>query len=203
MKFKPVYMYGIIFVVIIVAIVFTSSNNKKEVTTISTQQGDKEMPQDALHQGIGGVSDDAPSRGNVREDFWIKMDKYKADIEANPNDTLAMRNYAQMLGMSHKTNEAIELYDRILAIDPNRIDILLAKGLTFYNAQNFIMAEVVTKEIIALDDKNLEAKYNLGAILASQGKNDEARKVWKELSDKYPNDEVGKLATNALVQISK
>lgn len=200
MKLKPLYMYGIIFVIIIAAIIFTSSNDKKELTAVSNPQG--EMPQDAVHQSMDGV-DQGPSSSNVREDFWEKMDKYKADIEANPNDTLAMKNYAQMLGMSHQTEQAIELYEKILAIDPNRMDILLAEGLAFYNDQNFQMAEVVTKKIIALDDKNLEAKYNLGVIAAAQGKNEDAIKIWKELEQKYPNEKVGKLSTNALVQISK
>ena len=196
-------MYGIIFVLIIAAIVFTSSNDKKELTAVSNPQGEAEMPNDAVHQGMGSGNNAGPSKSNVREDFWSKMDQYKADIEANPNDTLAMKNYAQMLGMSHQTEQAIELYEKILSIDPNRTDILLAEGLAFYNDQNYQMAEVVTKKIIALDDKNLEAKYNLGVIAASQGKNEDAIKIWKELEEKYPNEEVGKLSTNALVQISK
>ena len=203
MKFKPLYMYGIIFVIIIAAIVFTSSNNNEELTAMSNPQGEMGIPNDAVHQGMGGVNNDGPSKSNVREDFWSKMDKYKADLEANPNDTLAMRNYAQMLGMSHQTEQAIELYEKILAIDPNRMDILLAEGLAFYNDQNFQMAEVVTKKIITLDDNNLEAKYNLGVIAAAQGKDEDAIKIWKKLADKYPNEEVGKLSTNALVQISK
>jgi len=202
MKFKPLYMYGIIFVIIIAAIIFTSSNDKEELTAVSNPLGEAEMPKDAVHQGMGGVND-GPSKSNVREDFWAKMDQYKADLEANPNDTLAMKNYAQMLGMAHQTEEAIELYEKILAIDPNRIDILLAEGLTFYNNQNYMMAEVVVKKIIALDDTNLEAKYNLGIIAASQDKNDEAIKIWKELAKKYPDEKVGKLSTNALEQISK
>ncbi len=203
MNFKPLYMYGIIFVIIIAAIVFTSSNNKEKEATIATSTGEAKIPNDAVHQGIGGVDIDGPSKSNVREDFWAKMDKYKAEIEANPNDTLAMKNYAQLLGMAHQTEKAIELYERILAIDPTRIDILLAEGLVFYNNKNFRMAEVITKKIIALDDSHLDAKYNLGVIAASQGKNDEAKKIWKELSEKYPNDDVGKLAASSLVEINK
>lgn len=195
-------MYGIIFVIIIATIIFTSANDKEELRAVSNPQSEIKMPKDAVHQGMG-VGEGAPSKSNVREDFWTKMDKYKADIEANPNDTLAMKNYAQLLGMSHQTEQAIELYEKILAIDPNRIDILLAKGLAFYNDQNYKMAEVVTKRIIAKDDKNLEAKYNLGVIAASQGKDADAIKIWNELSEKYPNDKIGKLAADALIQIGK
>ena len=203
MKFKPLYMYGIIFVVIIAVIIFSSSDSSKDLTARSNPQSEMEMPKDAVHQGMNGTGEGAPSKSNVREDFYSKLEKYKADLEANPNDTLLMKNYAQMLGMSHKTEKAIELYEKILAIDPSRVDILLAEGLVFYNDQNYQMAEAVTKKIIAKDVSNFEAKYNLGVIAASQGKDEEAKKIWKELSQKYPEDEIGKLAAKSLIQISQ
>lgn len=196
-------MYGIIFVIIIAAIIFTSANGSEEMTKVSDPTSESDMPQDAIHQGMNVGSEGAPSKSNVKEDFWTKMEEYKAAYESNPNDTLAMKNYAQVLGMSHQTEEAMELYEKILSINPNRIDILLAEGLVLYNNQNFKMAEVVTKKIIALDDKNLEAKYNLGVISASQGKDDEAIKIWKELSEKHPNTEIGNLAANSLIQINQ
>ena len=203
MKFKPLYMYGIIFVLIIAVIIFTSSNGNKELTEVSSFQNEIGMPNDAVHQGMNGTSEGAPSKSNVRGDFWTKLEKSKADLVANPNDTLAMKNYAQVLGMSHQTEKAIKLYEKILSIDPNRVDILLAEGLAFYNDQNYKMAEVVTKKIIVKDDKNLEAKYNLGVIAASQGKDEEAIKIWEELSQKYPDGEIGKLSAKSLEQISQ
>ena len=148
MKLKPLYMYGIIFVIIVAGIVITSSNNNEELTTTSNPMENKEMPRDAVHQGMNGMGEDAPSKTNVREDFWTKLEDSKAAYEANPNDTVAMKNYAQTLGMSHQTEQAIELYEKILAIDPSRIDILHAEGLAFYNNQNYQMSEVVTKKII-------------------------------------------------------
>ncbi len=203
MKFKPLYMYGIIFVIIIAAIILTGSNDKNDLTTTPNPKGEMEMPKDAVHQGMDGVTIDGPSKNNVREDFWTKLENSKIELEKNPNDTLAMKNYAQMLGMSHQTEEAIALYEKILAIDPNRVDILLAEGSAYYNTQNFQMAEDVSKKIIAIDDSNLEAKYNLGVIAASQGKDEYAIKIWKELAKKYPNDKVGKLASKSLVQIKQ
>lgn len=83
------------------------------------------------------------------------------------------------------------------------MDILLAEGLAFYNNQNFRMAEVVTQKIIEKDKSNLEARYNLGVIAAAQGDDKKAILIWEKLSKEYPNDEVGKLAANSLLQISK
>jgi tetratricopeptide (TPR) repeat protein len=212
MKLKPLYMYGIIFVIIIAGIIVTSTNSNEKMSVTSNPMGDANMPNDAVHQGMNGMpgdalhqgmGGDAPSKNNIRDDFWEKLKKFEADLKANPNDTLLMKNYAQMLGMSHQTEKAIELYEKILKIDPNRVDILLAEGLAFYNDQNFQMAEVVTKRIIARDKNNIEAQYNLGVIAASQGKDEDAKKIWKEISEKYPNDEVGQLAGRSLKQISE
>lgn len=200
MKFKPLYMYGIIFVIIIAGIVITSSNNK-ELTTPFVSSRNGEIPNDATHQGMG--KNDVPSKSNVRGDFLAELESAKAELEKNQNDTLAMKNYAMMLGMSHQTEQSIKLYEKILSIDPNRIDILLAEGFAFYNDQNYKMAEVVTKKIIALDDSNLEAKYNLGIMAALQGDNNKAKKIWEKIASKYPNEKVGKLATDALVQLDK
>jgi tetratricopeptide (TPR) repeat protein len=205
-------MYGIIFVIIIAGIIVTSTNSNEKMSVTSNPMGDANMPNDAVHQGMNGMpgdalhqgmGGDAPSKNNIRDDFWEKLKKFEADLKANPNDTLLMKNYAQMLGMSHQTEKAIELYEKILKIDPNRVDILLAEGLAFYNDQNFQMAEVVTKRIIARDKNNIEAQYNLGVIAASQGKDEDAKKIWKEISEKYPNDEVGQLAGRSLKQISE
>ncbi len=203
MKVKPLYIYGAVFVIIISVIVLTSSSNNEDLNKMSAPiSSETGMPNDDIHSGMN-MGDGSPSKNNVRQDFWTQLDEAKSNYEQNPNDTLAMKNYAEILGMSHQTEKSIELYEKILAVDPNRIDILLAEGLAFYNNQNFMMAEVVTKKIIAKDDKNLEAKYNLGVIAAAQGKNEDAKKIWKELSEKHPNDEVGKLAGESLNQISQ
>lgn len=203
MKIKPLYMYGIIFVLIIAAIVLTSTSNNEEMTKVSNPSGESAMPNDSVHHGMNGKGESVPSKSNVREDYYTKLEAYKSALDANPTDTVAMKQYALMLGMSHQTEKALELYEKILAKDPNRVDILLAEGLAFYYDQNFAMAEVVTKKIIKLDNNNLEAKYNLGVITASKGDKEGAKQIWKELSEKHPDTEIGKLATSSLERINK
>jgi len=203
MKVKPLYMYGTIFVLLVLAIVFTSSNTNQSLNVSPNSASESGIPNDDVHNGITGMTEGTPSKSNVREDFWIKLESTKSEYENNPNDTLAMKNYAEMLAMSHQAEKAIELYEKILAVDSNRIDILLAEALAYFNEKNYAMAEVVTKKIISNDANNLEAKYNLAVISAAQGKIDEAKKIWKELSEKNPDSEIGKLAAKSLEQISK
>jgi len=196
-------MYGIIFVIIIATIVLTSTSNNEEMTKVTDPNAEMGMPQDSIHKGMNGMGEGVPSKSNVREDFWSKLDSTKIAYEANPEDTVAMKKYALMLGMSHQTEKALELYEKILAKDPTRVDILLAEGLAFYYDQNFAMAEVVTKKIIKLDSNNLEAKYNLGVITASKGDKEGAKIIWQELSKKHPDTEIGKLAISSLERIGK
>ena len=74
-------MYEIIFVIIIAAIIFTSSNDKEELTAVSNSQGEMEMPKDAVHQGMGGKTNDGPSKSNVKEDFWTKLENSKIELD--------------------------------------------------------------------------------------------------------------------------
>jgi tetratricopeptide (TPR) repeat protein len=201
MKIKPLHIYGAIFAIIVLAIIFTTSESNNQLN--SNTQAEVGMPNDDIHKGMNNMGEGSPSKSNVRQDFWTKLEASKSAYEKNPNDTLAMKNYAQMLSMSHQSDKAIQLYEKILTIDPKRIDILLAEGLAFYNNQNYVMAENVTKKIISIDSKNIEAKYNLGVISAAQGKNEDAKKIWKELAEKYPNNEIGKLALESLTQINQ
>lgn len=198
MKIKPLYMYGVIFVIIIAAIVFTSTGNSEKMTEVSTPNSEMGMPNDSIHSGMG---EGAPSKSNVKADFWTKLEEAKAEFDANPKDTSAMKSYALLLGMSHQTEKALELYEKILAVNPNRVDILLAEGLAYFNSQNYQMAEAVTMKIIALDKNNIEAQYNLGVIKVSKGDKEGARKVWKTLSEKHPDHEIGKLALSSIERI--
>ena len=71
MKLKPLYIYGIIFVVIIIAIIITSNNSGEnikvaEMPNDAVHQGMGEMPNDAMHSGIPGGENNAPSKNNVK-----------------------------------------------------------------------------------------------------------------------------------------
>jgi len=203
MKIKPIYMYGIIFVIIIAAIVFTSTNNSVEKSEVISPNSEMGMPNDSIHSGITGVAKDTPNKSNVSSEFWTKLEESKAEFEANPNDTVLIKNYALLLGMSHQTEKALELYEKILSINPKRVDILLAEGLAYFNSKDYIMAETVTKRIIQLNKNNLEAKYNLGVIKATKGDKEGAKQIWEEISKNNTDHEIGKLATSSIVRISK
>ncbi|MEN8192911.1 MAG: tetratricopeptide repeat protein [Bacteroidota bacterium] len=200
MKIKPIYIYGIIVVAIVIVLVISNSSKVETESNISTNP-QTEMPQDDIHKGLKGEGDAGPSKGNVKSEFWERLDKLEKEIEADPNDTLKMRQYAELLSMAHQTDKALGYYQKILNVDPKRIDILLSEGLVYFNEGKYDEAEKVTNRILEINKNHHEAKFNLGVIAASQGDKDKAKKIWTELVESNPETEAAKYAKEALTKL--
>ena len=99
--------------------------------------------------------------------------------------------------MNNRTYEFVE-YIKIKSLKE-----ILEKITIYLWSTNTTYDHIVTRKIISLDDKNLEAKYNLGIMAVVQGREEEAKKIWESLAKKYPNENVGKLAADALVQLEQ
>jgi tetratricopeptide (TPR) repeat protein len=197
MKIKPIYIYLITFVVFGLAVILFSSNTKKsEPSNPHMQQG--QMPNDDIHKGIN--SDDAPSKSNVSQDAIQKMAELKTAVDKNPKDTAKVREYADML-VFHQPEEAEKYFQKILNIDPKRVDVLLQLTLISFNKRDFNKAEKYTNIILKNDPANATAHYNLGAIAGAKGDNKKARSIWEDVVKKYPNTGGGKVASNALKQL--
>ncbi|MCX8010729.1 MAG: tetratricopeptide repeat protein [Ignavibacteria bacterium] len=201
MKLKIGYIYpAIIIIAVVLLIVFTNKSDKPDSKTNLDEISSQQMPDDEIHRGLkseGGT----PSSMNVSKEFQRMMEKLKTSVEQNPNDTVKLKEYADLLSASHKVDEAIPLYEKILKKDAKRTDVLLALSLAYYNKQDFTQAENYTKKILQIDKNNNQAMYNLGAIYATRGENDKAKKIWEDLEKKNPNNEIGKLARNSIEQL--
>ena len=162
------------------------------------------MPQDDIHKGLSENQNmDGPSGSNVRDDFWVRLDSLDKYVADNPTDTLTMNEYAGLLSMAHKTDKALELYESILEINPERIDILLAKSIIYFNTQDLDKSEEITKKILSINSNYLEAKFNLGVIYISKGDTVNARNTWNDLINNNPNTAAGNAAVEALQRIEK
>ena len=202
MKFKTAYIYIIILIMAVAALlIFTNTGNDTEKVNVNIEN--KEMPEDDIHQNLGeGNVPGTPNKQNVREDFWKKMDSMKTVVEANPEDTSAMKEYADILAAAHKQEDAITYYNRILNIDPKRTDVLFGLSLIYYNKRQLDKAEEITNKIIQYDKDNYEAIYNLGAIAASQGNIGKAKDIWVNLIKQHPNTKTAELAQKSLDKLN-
>lgn len=200
MKFKPLYVYGIVIIIIAVILVITSNSDSTEVV----QDPQTTMPQDNIHEGLSGNENmGGPSGSNVRQDFWDRLDSLDNYVTNNPNDTLTKKEYAGLLSMAHKTDRALEIYESILEVNPERIDILLAKSIIYFNTQDLDKSEEVTEKILSINSNYLEAKFNLGVIYISKGDTVGARNTWEDLIKENPNTDAGNAAVEALQRIEK
>ncbi len=204
MKKKIVYIYGGLFVLIVIALIFSvyfnNSDSKLSKVGAGKISSKSQMPGDEIHSNINPTAP-KPNKGNVSKNIIHEMDMLKKQIEKNPSDTVSINKYAELLFASHKQTEAIEYYKKILNIDKKRKDVYLNLVFAFYNLRDMNNAEKYTKELIKYFPDDLQGKYNLGAINASQGKNEAALNIWTKLIAKYPDSEEAKLAKSSIKRL--
>ena len=139
-----------------------------------------------------------PSGLNVSEEVKHKLEVMKKDVEANPADTLKIREYADFLAAAHHPEEAIVYYQKILEKDKNRKDIYFGMTFVYYNQGNLAKAEEVTRQMLTLFPDDPMVNYNVGAIEATKGNKEKAREIWTKLIEDYPTDKTAELAKNSL-----
>lgn len=197
MKFKTTYIYAVIVVVIIIFFVVLVINNANDQTSISDVSSEQTMKNE-VHDQFNSALKESPSKKNVSEKFSHMLEMYKKRVDENPEDTLALREYADFLTAAHRQDEAIPFYEKILIYDSKRIDIYFALTFIYYEKQNFKKAEELTNKILAIEKNNPQARYNLGAIYASTGKVKTTKQIWENLIEKNPNPEITELAKSSL-----
>ena len=195
---KPIYIYaaGIILAVIVFFLV-----SQQDSTGVSVPQNgisNKEMPQDSIHKSLMGTQ---PGKNNVMDAVKQHLEMLKKDVAGNPNDTVKIKQYADFLAAAHQPDEAVKYYNKILKINPKRVDILFSVAYINYVSQNFTEAEKTLNKVISIDKNNLQAYYNLGAIAVSKGDKAKAKEIWSKLIKEHPKDQVSQLAKKSLSEI--
>jgi tetratricopeptide (TPR) repeat protein len=199
MKIKPIYIYLGVFAAFIVAFIIFSGDTKKNV---NAADGMGQMPNDEIHQGMGG-SASGPSSSNVKDDTRKRFEDLRVAYEKNPADTANAKQYAEMLAMAHQPDKAMELYENILKSGPKRSDILLELTFLNFNAGNLDKAEEYTNKMLAINANDQYAVYNLGIIAHAKGDNVKAKKQFQETIKKFPGTQVAKDADQLLKEIDK
>ncbi len=200
MRFKPIYLYGVL-VIAALAIFIVVGIQESTTPTEVPVTNDQTMPDDDVHKQLKNPGGNTPGKENVSEEYRKKIAELKKAVDSNPSDTLAMRNYADFLSASHKMNEAIPYYEKILEINPKRSDIYFSLALIYYNKQDFLKCEEANNKVLSFEPKNQMALYNLGAIAATQGKKDKAKEFWNMVMNINPESETGKLAKESLAKL--
>ena len=200
MKFKPIYLYGLLLAAVVIVLIFVVQENSNETVNINRDQS-QNMPDDQVHKQLQNQDSNSPSKKNVTESFKKKLSELKTTVGNNPEDTLVMREYADLLTASHKMDEAIVYYNKILEKNKRRTDIYFSLSLIYYNKNDFVNAEDQNKKVLRYDAQNQMALYNIGAIAATQGDIAKAKDLWDKVIKIDPKSETGNLAMESLVNL--
>ncbi|MEJ5350420.1 MAG: tetratricopeptide repeat protein [Melioribacteraceae bacterium] len=197
MKVKSLYIYLILFVAFIISLIIFSSSAKESA---SKQQINPhgQMPNDDIHRGMTQNSENMPSKANVAKEAVEKLNQLKEDYEKNPNDTVKIRNYADMLTLAHQHDKAIELYEKILKIDSKRVDVLQHLTFLYFSKGELDKAEEMSNKILTIRKDYPLALYNLGIISHVKGDIQKAKFYWNEVIKKEPNSKLAKNARELL-----
>ena len=174
MKFKPIYLYGLIALAAVIVLIIISVQENSN-TSDKTLNNEQVIPNDDVHKQLKNQKNSSPGKENVSEEYRKRMAELKDAVDKNPSDTLAMRNYADFLSASHKMHEAIQYYEKILNVNPKRADIYFSLAIIYYNKQDLVKCEEVNNKVLSFDPSNQMALYNLGAIAATQGNREKAK----------------------------
>jgi tetratricopeptide (TPR) repeat protein len=200
MKFKPIYFYGILGVIAVIVLIIVATQQSSEPTGFSTNT-EQIMPDDDVHKQLKNQMSTSPGKENVSEEYRKRLTELQEAVEKNPSDTLALKNYADFLSASHKMNEAIPFYEKILKINPKRTDVYFSLALIYYTKQDFTKCEEANNKVLSFDPKNQMALYNLGAVAATQGKTEKAKEYWNKVILINAESETGKLAKESLTKL--
>ena len=200
MKFKPIYLYGVVFIVLAVFVFILSEENGNTGETKSgiTQEN---MPNDDIHSQLKNPSNTAPNKENVTEEYKQHLKQLQDAVNNNPNDTLKIRELADFLAASHKTDDAITYYNKVLKTDPKRKDIRFSLSFIYYTKGDLASAEEQNNKVLEFDPNDEMALYNVGAIAASKGNKEKAREYWNKVLSINPDSETGKLASESLSKL--
>ena len=200
MKFKPIYLYGIVALVAIAILIFVGIQESSD-TSQAPVTDNQMMPDDDVHKQLMNQGSSSPGKENVSEEYKKKLSALKQAVDKNPSDTVAIREYADFLTASHKMNEAISYYEKILEINPKRADVRFSLAVIYFNKQDYAKCEAENNEVLSFDPKNQMALYNLGAVAATTGKKDKAKEFWNKVVSINAESETGKLAEQSLEKI--
>jgi Tfp pilus assembly protein PilF len=201
LKFRIAYLYLILAAGVVITLIFLSGGNNTNTEPAAGNIENQQVPNDDIHKGLGNPGGSNPSKGNVSQEFYQKMDMLKKDVEANPNDTAKIKQYADFISAAHKPEQAIPYYEKILKVDPGRNDILFSLSMIYFTKQDYNKAEEYTNRILKNDKNNTQAMYNLGAIAASKGDKARAKEIWQRLVSTYPGNEAAELAKSSLEKL--
>lgn len=196
---KPIYIYGVGIVIAALVFILLSQKDASEAAKTPDKVTSSQMPDDSIHKGLS--SGMQPGKDNVMETVKQHLAMLKKGMDESPNDTVKIKQYAEFLAAAHQQDEALVYYNKVLNVNPRRLDILFSIAYIHYTKQQYAEAEKYLNKVLSYDKNNVQAYYNLGAVAFSSGDKTKAREIWTKMIKDYPKAELSELAKKSLSEI--
>lgn len=114
-------------------------------------------------------------------------------------------NYPLMLDLAHKLNDngfkekAINYYNRYLGKYPANTDVLVDRGVCYFELRQFNQAKQSMIKAWKLNPRHQIANFNLGIVYSQSGGPDSAKIWWARAAEIDPNSEIGRKSKELLV----
>lgn len=113
---------------------------------------------------------------------------YKKAMELMPYAIEPCFGYAYPAAALNKWDDVLNIYDKILTIDPNNTIACYRKGLILYNRGNYGAAEKLFEKVVNLYPFDYDGLLMLAWTKAKMGKNQEARLLFQKALLNRPGD---------------
>ncbi len=111
-------------------------------------------------------SDEDPADGQLSFEIQQNIQELKKRAQTEPNSLDAWRSLGNACFDADLHDQAIEAYNRALALSPNDTDILNDQGAMYRQKGEFRKALSNFERAFMIDPGNLESLYNSGYVLA-------------------------------------
>lgn len=128
-----------------------------------------------------------------------ELDALEADLRKDTS------NYPLMLELAHKLNDngfkdkAIDYYNRYLRKYPSNTDVLVDRGVCYFELRQFDLAKQSMIKAWKINPKHQIANFNLGIVHSQSGSPDSAKIWWARAAEIDPNSEIGRKSKELLV----
>lgn len=114
-------------------------------------------------------------------EFGLAAETLRRALELQPENADLKKAFAQNLLMGDKFDEALKVYNEVVAADAKDWQSHLRISQIYRQKKDFAKAREASSRALALEPKNLEVQYNEVNILEAEGKQAQAITVLKDL----------------------
>ena len=156
-----------------------------------------------IHENLNNALEPDPNSSNAHyikaviavwtEWNWEKgEEEFIKSLELNPSNALCRMFYGHLLGILHRSDEAIYQADLALKLDPNRPFILGLYGALMQHVGNLESAILYFKKALAIDPNHYFSRGGIGMSYELIGDYEKWFEAWKKLTW-YDDDTVASI----------